>query len=160
MRHLNIYMPQLKILKSIDVKTCYNAINTHLKAFIKCGRKMFTWSGTIPPSKTNCLTSQSCPWDVLTCRVFNTSRYHEPRPSKHRYSIPQYINHLAINMNHECMNMLYATLLPWLFDLVLLTSLLDSDWGYFELWICAQPRREKGERPGPSPVLRLGNIPH
>ena len=125
-------------------------------------RKIFTWTGTIPPSKTNCPSSQSCTSDVLTCRVFNTSRYHEPRPSKHRHSIPHNINHIAINMNHECMNMLYAqTPLTWLFDLVHLTSFTRLG---FEGTLTFEIARSRGGRRGSYPCASQSysseNIPH
>ncbi|KAL5554338.1 hypothetical protein UlMin_041739 [Ulmus minor] len=54
-----------ELYRTRRIKTCYNAINTHIKTFINIGGN----------------------------RVFNTSRYHEPRPSKHRYSIPLIITH-------------------------------------------------------------------
>ena len=58
--------------------------------------------------KLTALHPKSCTRDMLTCRAFNTSRYHEPRLSKHRHDIPHNNNHIAININHERMNMSYA----------------------------------------------------
>ena len=92
--------------------------------------------------------------DVLTCRAFNTSRYHEPSPSKHIHSIPHNISiplsiyHIANNMNHECMNMSYAFNS---LNLILRSSnpvvhLLDSGLRVPKFARCH--RKEKGERPG------------
>ena len=59
--------------------------------------------------KPTALTSPShAPKLCLPAESFNTSRYHEPRPSKYRHSIPHNTNHVTINMYHECMNMLYV----------------------------------------------------
>ena len=54
--------------------------------------------------KLTTLTSQIIHRVLLTYRAFNTSRYHEPKPSKYRCSIPNNINHTTIDMYYECMN--------------------------------------------------------
>ena len=107
--------PKNKSLKSIGIKTCYIAIIIHMKNIYKTqAEKHLRSRAPFHLPKPTTLHPKSYIRDVLTCRAFNTSRYHEPRPSKHRHSIAHNmsislsIQHIANNMNYKCMNMSYA----------------------------------------------------